>query len=83
MNYILADKTFVDDSLYSSTAFIYKNTKKVQNILKEWWFHKSRFLIHDQLALPYVVQKGNGKVNIIDENYLRCHYITYTRGRRK
>ena len=81
IEYITNDPSFVDDCLYASTAFIYKNTKKVQNILKEWWFHKSRFLIHDQLALPYVVQKGNGKVNVIPDNYLKCDYVTYTRGR--
>jgi hypothetical protein len=81
MVYILEDKSFVDDSLYASTAFIYKNTKKVQNILKEWWFHKTRFLLHDQLALPYVVRKGNGKVNVIPDNYLKCDYLTYTRNR--
>jgi hypothetical protein len=81
MNHILLDKSFVDNKLYASTAFIYRNTVKVQNVLKEWWYHKTRYLLHDQLALPYVTRKC--KVNIIPDNYLKCEYLTYTRNKKR
>jgi hypothetical protein len=83
MNCILDDRTFVDDSLYASTAFVHKNIKKNQAVLKDWCFHKTRFLLHDQLALPYVIKKGNCKVNVIPDNYLKCEPLTYIRNRKR
>lgn len=80
-NVIAEDLKYDDNILYASTAFVYKNTKKVQNVLKEWWYHKTRFLLHDQLALPYVTR--NCRVNVIPDNYLKCPALTYVRGRKR
>lgn len=46
---------FKDRVLYASTSFAYRPTESVKAALKEWWFHKSRYLLHDQLALPLVL----------------------------
>lgn len=48
-------ENFKDRALYASTSFAYRPTESVKAALKEWWFHKSRYLLHDQLALPLVL----------------------------
>jgi hypothetical protein len=80
---IFTDPEFVDDALYASTAFIYWNTERVRAALKEWWYHKSRYLTHDQLALPYVLQKAGLRVNVIDEHYMKTPYFTFVRKPRR
>jgi hypothetical protein len=76
---IFQDPNFKDDALYASTAFAYRNTERVRSALKEWWYHKSRYLLHDQLALPYVIQKFGCKVNVINEHYMKTPYLTFVR----
>lgn len=72
----LADPGFRDVVLYTSTAFMYKNTKKVQNAMKLWWHHQSRYFTCDQIALPYVVWKTGLSVNAIDEDQYHTPYLT-------
>lgn len=79
---IKLDVDFEDRSLYASTAFIYRNTFAVRNVLKEWWYHTSRYHSIDQLSLPYVLWRHNINVIVIEQNYLKCPYITYTRNQR-
>lgn len=79
MEEIKKDKEFVDDFLIASSAFIYKNTKKNQEMLKEWWYHTSRYTTLEQLSLPYVLKKYNIKFNIIEEHYMRNEGTTYVR----
>jgi hypothetical protein len=76
---ILADKEFVDDSLYLGGIFIYKNTPQVQGMLKEWWYHVSRYLIQDQLAFPYVIQKSGIKVKKITHFLKDSQYFGFIR----
>jgi len=73
------DVEFEDNLLFASTAFVYQNNYRVQAMLKDWWYHISRYHIIDQLALPYVIHKSGCKVNIIDENYGKIPYLTPTR----
>lgn len=68
-----------DDTLYASTAFIYRNTPKVQAMLTEWWVHISRFHSVDQLALPYLVHKHGLQVLRLSENIYKFPYLTRTR----
>ena len=49
---------------------------------KEWWFHKTRFLLHDQLALPYVLARAKVKVKTIDASIYKLPYWEHTRKRR-
>jgi hypothetical protein len=80
---IRSDKTFKDQTLYASTGFAYRPTPKIKAAFKEWWYHKTRYLLHDQLALPYVLQKAKVKVNIIDENIYKFPLWEHTRKRRR
>ena len=73
---------YVDDALYASTAFLYRNTLKVRAMLKEWWHHKSRYLLHDQLALPYVVKRSACTVKVISDSVYTSPHLPMTRGRR-
>lgn len=79
---IRSDKTFKDQALYASTSFIYRPTPKIKTAFKEWWYYKTRFLLHDQLALPYVLQKAKVKVNVINENIYKFALWEHTRKRR-
>jgi hypothetical protein len=73
------DIEFEDNLLFASTAFIYQNNYRVQSMLKEWWYHISRYHIIDQLALPYVLERSECSYNIINEKYGEIPYLTYTR----
>lgn len=74
----LADSHFEDKALYTSTAFVYKNNYRVQEALKFWWYHSSRYFTCDQIVLPYVVFKGGLDINVIQENQFKIPYITLT-----
>ncbi len=74
---------YVDDRLYASTAFLYRPTVAVQRMMKEWWYFKSRYLLHDQLALPYVVREHGVFVRELRESVYDCVHLPMTRpGRR-
>lgn len=79
---IQSDKDFKDNFLIASSAFIYKNNTNIHRLMKEWWYHTSRYHIVDQLGLPYAIYKSNSSVNIIDEHYMYNPYLKYI-GHRK
>lgn len=79
---ILGDPFFADERLYASTAFIYRNIEKVHRMMKDWWHHKTRYLLHDQLALPYVVWHHRLFVSEIKENIYKNPYFTYVRNKK-
>jgi hypothetical protein len=66
---------FVDDRLYASTAFIYRDTEKVRNALREWWMHQSRYFTVDQIVLPFVLWKNDIKVSTLGNNPFDSKYI--------
>jgi len=72
---------FTDDRLYASTAFVYRPTERVRLMLKDWWFHKTRYLLHDQLALPYVVRDHKVHVRELRDSVYDCIHLPYTRQR--
>lgn len=76
---INADKSFEDQNLFASTAFVYKNNEHIRNLMKEWWYHTSRYHSIDQLSLPYVLAKSGCKFRIIPDNYLKVPYLKYVR----
>jgi len=78
---IKADDAFEDKILYASTALAYRPTRSVRAAMTEWWHHKTRYLLHDQLALPYVVWRHGCKVNLIEESVYAETRWTYTRPR--
>jgi len=82
MEVIEADPFYIDDTLYASTALIYKPTESVKKAMIDWWYHKTRYLIHDQLALPYVVWKHGVKVNKLKDDIYNIPYWIHTRNQR-
>jgi Protein of unknown function (DUF616) len=71
---ILLDQDYIDDKLYTSTAFIYKDSGRVRDALRIWWLHQSRYFTCDQVALPYAVKDLD--VNMINENQWNTPYLT-------
>jgi hypothetical protein len=72
------DKDYVDDLLIADTYFIFRNTPKVQEMMKDWWYYISRYNSNDQLGLPYVLKKYKCKFNLIDEHYMKTKHFKYT-----
>jgi len=70
---------YVDNLLIASTTFMYRNTVLVHDLMKEWWYHTSRYHIIDQLGLPYAIYRSGCKVNIINDNYLHLKHLTHMR----
>jgi len=79
---IFADKEFVDNRLFATTALIYKNNDKVREMLKQLWYHTSRYHTNEQLSFPYVLYKTKCMVNTIPENYMKIPYLTYVRNKK-
>lgn len=73
------DKNYIDNCLYASTAFFYWNTPKLREMLKDWWFHTSRYHAVDQLALPYLVWKHKMNIKVLNEDVYNCKYIPMVR----
>lgn len=72
----------IDNVLYASTAFLYRPTVAVKAMLRDWWGHKSRYLLHDQLALPYVLREHKIHVRTLHENVYTCPHLPWTRVKR-
>lgn len=70
---------YLDNRLYASTAFCYRPTVPVQRMMNAWWFHKSRYLLHDQLALPYVVRDHEVRVAERAESVYDFEHLPMTR----
>jgi hypothetical protein len=70
------DPTFKDDKLYASTTFIYKNTPKVHEFMKDWWYHQSRYFTCDQVVIPYLFHKHKINVKEFDEPIYKTGYMS-------
>ena len=79
---IFSDTSYVDDCVFASTAFVYKNCNRLQMAMKEWWFHTSRYHLIDQLSFPYVLKKNECTIKVIPtkkHHDFRIPYLTLTR----
>lgn len=79
---VFADKRYIDCILFASTVFVYRNSKHTQDMLKEWWYHISRYHCVDQLSFPYVLWKFGCSVHVIPtqhHNDFKIPYLTLTR----
>ena len=79
---IRSDSDFLDNRLFASTALAYRNVDKVRMMLKDWWYHTSRYHSVDQLSLPYVIWKHGCSVNVIPTQHhhdFKIPYLTLTR----
>lgn len=77
MDEIEADKDFADDLLVCGGVFMYRNTPEVHKMLKEWWYHVSRYIIQDQISFPYVLKKSGLRVNVRPDKYNDCPYLKH------
>lgn len=73
---VLSDRHYQDDKLYASTAFIYRNSPRVQAMMHDWWFDQSRYYTCDQVHLPYVLDKWGCKVKVLDEPIYKSGYLS-------
>ena len=81
--HVASDETYADDRLYASTAFVYTDTPGVRDAFTDVWMGKTRWLLHDQLILPYALDTAGCEVNVIEDNYLKCPALTYVRNKRR
>ncbi len=81
LGFIQRDQNYIDNKLYASTAFAYRTTPDVCMALVAWWYHKTRYCLHDQLALPYVVHRAGLLVNVIEESVYAEDRWVYSRPR--
>ena len=74
---------YLDNKLYASTAFMYRPTLRVKKMLAEWFYFKARYILHDQLALPFVVRDHRISPVELTESVYHCEHlpITRTKGR--
>lgn len=70
-----ANPNFNDDLLIAACAFMYRPTKYMQSILKEWYFETCIGSIRDQLSLPYVLKKNNCNFKLIPDNVFGLKYL--------
>ncbi len=75
MQEIEADKNFVDDLMVNGGVFMYRNTPEVQQMLKDWWYYMSRYIIQDQISFPYVLKKSGVRLNVRPESFGECKYL--------
>lgn len=73
---ILLDNDFVDETLYASTVFLYRDSEEVRDALRLWWLHQSRYFTCDQVALPYVLWKSNIVVKRFGEQIYKTGHMS-------
>jgi len=69
------DKNWVDNQLYASTVFMYRNIPRIHEMMKTWWFLQSRYWSCDQIPLPYALWKHEVSVYRIDRNVFVNEYM--------
>lgn len=74
---IEGDKDFVDKMLVNGGVFMYRDTPAVRQMLKEWWYYISRYIVQDQISFPYVLQKSGIKINVISDAFNEIPYLKY------
>jgi hypothetical protein len=73
----LDDPNFIDDQLYASNVFIYRNNQFSRETLQEWWFQQSRYYTCDQVNLPFALHLTPlTKINKINENVFKVGYVS-------
>lgn len=74
---IASDPDFEDNILVNGGVFVYRNTPQVQHMLKEWWYHISRYLIMDQSSFAYALKKSGIRINIRPLNINDNPYVLH------
>lgn len=72
---IQLDKDYIDDHLYTSAAFIYRDSEALRDAFRLLWLHQSRYYTCDQLAFTYALHNLN--VKVIPDNPFKCKYLNH------
>lgn len=70
------DSSYRDDTLFASTAFVYRNTYLAKDTLKAWWYYQSRYYTCDQVQLPYAIYETQADVKKIPDNLFKIGYLS-------
>ena len=69
------NKHYIDNKIYETGFFIYKNTSNIINMLNDWWFEIKKYSYQCQLSLPYVIQKNNIIPYLLNESHFIKKYL--------
>lgn len=72
----LNDDSFVDNQLFHSGTFIYRNSPKVQEFMKDWLYSSVRHFTCDQVALPWLLHRHQLKVATMDEPIYKTRHVS-------
>lgn len=75
MAVIEGDKDYKDDLLVNGGVFMYRNTPRVQEMLKEWFYHCCRYLVMDQLSWTYILKKSGLRLNVLSDKFDDCPWL--------
>lgn len=72
--------------LFASTAFILHDNMRTRAIMKEWWYHISRYHSIDQLSFTEALKAGSTvdrgiNYNVIRDNYENCEGMEFVRNK--
>jgi hypothetical protein len=67
--------------LYAAGIFIYRNSRVIQDVMKDWWYYISRYHLNDQLSLSTAMNRNLCRRNVIDKDIYDNGYFTFTRTR--
>lgn len=76
------DKDYVDDLLIASTVMVCKNCDNIKKLMKEWWYHNSRYTSEEQLSLPYAIWKTRCTYKALEDNYMKMPYLEFIRNKK-
>lgn len=71
---IMLDPDYIDSRLFASTAFIYRDSERVRDMMRLWFLHQARYWTVDQIILPYLVKDLN--VKVIETNPFSGKYVS-------
>jgi len=73
------DKEYVDDLLVIGGIFLYRDTPKIREMLKEWFYYQCRYILQDQISFAYVLKKSGVKYKVLDDVYDNTPYLKIIR----
>lgn len=73
------DKEYVDDLLVIGGVFLYRNIPKVHEMMKEWWYYITRYIVQDQISFAYVLKKSGLRIKILEDDFSNCEWLTVKR----
>lgn len=80
---VQSDKDYVDDLLVLGGIIFYRNTAQVQEMMKQWWYYVSRYIVQDQVSFPYVLKKSGIKIKVLDHIYSDWEYIKHIKHKKR